>query len=54
MSWTKDVTIWCDGDNGCCVTHLQTNKSYTARARIEAEEKGWETSLEKDLCPKCK
>lgn len=50
MSWSKSVTIWCDGEN--CPEWIEPGYQTIRAARREAE--GWKYSKGKDYCPECK
>lgn len=52
MTWSKEVTLWCDG--GGCEEWETFNGGHVGRAVQRARKKGW-TSPEWDvhLCPGC-
>jgi len=55
MSWTKEITIWCDGKNrGCLFATILGEAKTIVNARIAAGEKGWVYWNGRDLCPDCK
>ena len=56
MSYTRETTIWCDGDMGGGYSCGQwTQAGGTAKAaRAHAKSEGWTRTRDgKDLCPKC-
>lgn len=57
MSWTREVTIWCDR-----CSHWEQSTATVAEARRELRRKGWRAvALDRqgdrkalgDLCPNC-
>lgn len=50
MSWSKEVTLWCDD----CNKIISFGHTTVSRTRRSAEEEGWDTGVDKDLCPECK
>jgi hypothetical protein len=52
MSWTKDITIWCD-DEGCAqwVMSDVVKGRTVAATRLHAASRGWVFRDGKDLCP---
>lgn len=54
MSFTKEVTIWCDGDDCCC--WIRDGNAYSkvslARKSVQIND-GWGYIDGKDLCPRC-
>ncbi len=57
MSYSKNVTIWCDGVimNQDCINHF-TGTSAVKASRFLAKKKGWVTFKQNkilDFCPKC-
>lgn len=53
MTYSKSVTIWCDGDE--CMEWVQPGFASAKRVRSWARGKGWRTSLPggEDYCPDC-
>ena len=49
MSWTRQVTIWCDS----CAHWEQLGGSVIANARRTLRAKGWVHRGGRDLCPGC-
>lgn len=55
MSWTTNVTLWCDGQE-CPGAYRGEDKGIVDDARREAKEAGWEYVKgrpAKDYCPEC-
>lgn len=52
MSWSKQTTLWCDGDDCDAWQQYTTPKVSTARNWAE-ERHGWDCSHERDLCNNC-
>lgn len=50
MSWSKNVTLWCDGDD--CREFIYGGR-YVRRSRQEAKKSGWKYIDGKDYCPGC-
>ena len=48
MSWTKEITIWCDKD-GCEEWEQHPNTVEETRRILSRD--GWEYTQEKDYCP---
>lgn len=49
MTWSKDVTIWCDG----CDKWARPGMRRVGPARDHLREIGWDCGTDKDLCPSC-
>lgn len=55
MSYSRETTIWCDGDMGGYSCGHWTQAGGTAKAaRAHAKSEGWTRTKDgKDLCPTC-
>jgi len=57
MSYSKQVTLWCDGgtDNQPCPNSYGSEVVYTTAtaAREDAAEVGWTYDSGNDYCPEC-
>lgn len=52
MSYTKNVTIWCDGEDcGCWENGMAPNVAKARR--FVQREKGWVRIGNRDFCPRC-
>lgn len=51
MTWSKDVTIWCDGDN--CMEWARYSLSTVGATRKRARDDGWVYRGGEDRCPDC-
>lgn len=51
MSYTKETTIWCDGDD--CQTFKQFPVSSATIARDRLSDDGWVVGSGGDYCPGC-
>lgn len=49
MSWTKQITIWCEN----CSEWDQLATTSVKLARKELKGKGWSSKGNKDYCPQC-
>ena len=49
MSWSRQVTIWCD----ICGEWDQIPTNSVKRARKEVKRKGWKFRKGKDVCSGC-
>jgi hypothetical protein len=55
MSYTKEVTLWCDADDcqeWAQLNHHESNGGKVAAARISARRARWTTVGGKDYCQK--
>lgn len=51
MTWSKNVTLWCDGD---CDEWYQASKPRVSLAESEAAENGWTIEdTDEHYCPDC-
>lgn len=54
MSWSKAVTLWCDGDTEHCIEHSgNLNTPRVSQARSDEFTPGWTYVDGEDLCPEC-
>ena len=52
MTYSTEITLWCDGEE--CNTWRRFQVKTVTRARTTAEEQGWETTRGgPDYCPDC-
>lgn len=52
MTWSKEVTLWCDDDD--CEAWTRHGASTVEETREIAKEHGWVYRDGEDLCPECK
>lgn len=53
MSWSNEITLWCDGEECNEWTRFTVDRVTFARSRAEGD-RGWDTGRSEDLCPDCK
>lgn len=51
MSYTKNTTIWCDGEG--CGQWVDGGSSTVAKARKRAQSESWTFKDDNDYCPVC-
>jgi hypothetical protein len=52
MAWSKDVTIWCDGED--CHEWFQSNSPTVKGAESDVRDRGWtKASANEHYCPDC-
>lgn len=51
MSYTKEITIWCDEVD--CLEWATYGSGRVDEARIDARADGWTHRNGKDFCPSC-
>ena len=52
MTWSKNVTLWCDGEG--CDEWYQASRSRVEPAESEAERNGWtKEATDEHYCPGC-
>ena len=54
MSWSKEVTCWCDGEvEGLKCNYWKTEPAPKTVAKKVLRSRGWTFGKAGDLCPKC-
>lgn len=51
MTWTKEVTLWCEGDG--CSQWVAYGESSVTETRKLARANGWKAGTRGDKCPDC-